>query len=262
MAKRFIDSEIFKKKFVRNLPAEHKLFWTYLFTECNHAGIWEVDFEVANLRLGTSLIEDEVVQNFKDKIQVLGSGEKWFVPAFIDFQYGELRENNRAHGNVISYLMKENLLDKNFKIIRSQSPFGVPGKGAKEKEMEMEKEKEKEQEKEKELAKNKKSSVVLPFNTEAFSNAWKAWTDYKEAQFKFRYKTDSTEQIALKELSEKAENNEQTAIKIIQQSIANGWKGFFELKPKPTQNNGKYTPEDYQKLGDTIDEWFERKYGV
>ena len=52
MAKRFIDTDLFKKRFIRDLPPAYKLLWVYLFCECDNAGIWEVDLEVAGLYCG------------------------------------------------------------------------------------------------------------------------------------------------------------------------------------------------------------------
>jgi len=48
--------------------------------------------------------------------------------------------------------------------------------------------------------------------------------------FKFKYKTTQSEQAALDNLVELSGKNFQNATEIVKQSIANGWKGFFELK--------------------------------
>jgi hypothetical protein len=79
------------------------------------------------------------------------------------------------------------------------------------------------------------SIVELPFNSEIFSKAWNEWKDYKKNCHKFNFKTQSSENIALKQLVNLSNQNEQNAVEIINQSMANGWKGFFELK-KPKQN--------------------------
>ena len=81
----------------------------------------------------------------------------------------------------------------------------------------------------------KELKIVFPFNTEKFKIAWNAWKQYKKDQHKFIFKGEHSEQVALKELSEKSGHIETIAINIIQQSIANGWKGLFELK---NNNNG------------------------
>ena len=46
MAKRFTDTDIWKKKWFRKLPLEIKLLWCYLKDSCDHAGVIEFDAEV------------------------------------------------------------------------------------------------------------------------------------------------------------------------------------------------------------------------
>lgn len=113
MAKRFIDTDIFKKGFVKGLKAPHKLLWLYILNDCNHAGIWDVELDVAALRLGLSdeITPSIVKKAFKGKIQEIDGGKKWFIPSFIEFQYKELNESNRAHKSVILQLKKFDLYD-------------------------------------------------------------------------------------------------------------------------------------------------------
>ena len=70
----------------------------------------------------------------------------------------------------------------------------------------------------------------MPWETEAFRAAWTQWKDYKKSQFRFTFKSISTEQVSLHQLKTISNNDERTAIDIIGQSIGNGWKGFFTLK--------------------------------
>lgn len=77
--------------------------------------------------------------------------------------------------------------------------------------------------------------VELPFNSLSFRSSWNDWKEYKKKCHKFTFKTESSEKISLKQLVNLSNQNENDAIEIINQSIANGWKGFFELK-KPKQN--------------------------
>lgn len=95
------------------------------------------------------------------------------------------------------------------------------------------------------------SKIENPFS-DHFLPIWAQWKDYKKSQFKFQYKAVSTEQAALTDLMAKSRGNEQTAIEIIHQSIANGWKGFFELK---NSNNGT----SKQKLAEALHKEFNPK---
>jgi len=98
--------------------------------------------------------------------------------------------------------------------------------------------------------KTKINKLIFPFNTENFKAQWQLWKSYKSKEYCFNYKSEISEQAALKKLGELSNNNEKTAIAIIHQSISEGWKGFFELKING--KNGKkapqYSPEFLQRL--------------
>ena len=125
MAKRFTDTDKYKKPFIRSLQGAYKLLWDYLYHDCNHAGIWIVDFDIAQIYLGKDM---EV--NKEDALKYFNSGEKriieienntkWFIPDFIDFQYGNLNPNNNAHSSVINILSKYNLYKNKVLISPSQ----------------------------------------------------------------------------------------------------------------------------------------------
>jgi len=108
LAKRFRDTDSWKKKWIRKLNPEMKLFWFYLLDNCDHAGIWEVDIELASFQMGVKLDETRILKVFNRKI-VPFKTDKWFVPKFIVYQYGELNENNRVHNSVINILNKYGL---------------------------------------------------------------------------------------------------------------------------------------------------------
>lgn len=111
MAKRFTDTDKWKKPFVRGLQGTYKLLWFYICDDCDHAGIWQVDLEVTRLRVGPDVDLDLAIEYFGKKIVVFDGGAKWFIPSFLDFQYPSgLSLNNKAHGGVIKILEKYDLL--------------------------------------------------------------------------------------------------------------------------------------------------------
>jgi len=122
MAKRFTDTEKWKKGFIRNLPAKFKLLWLYILDDCNHAGIWDTDFKVASIRIGSKISEKEACKVFAEQIKIFDKGNKWFIPKFIDFQYGTLNENSRPHQAVIKLLDKYDVYN-----IEGISPVDVAG---------------------------------------------------------------------------------------------------------------------------------------
>ena len=107
MSKRFTDTGKWKKLWFRKLPIKIKCFWIYLIDNCNHAGIWEVDFELASLFIGEPITETETKEYIGDRYTVLKNGRKWFISKFIDFQYGELNPVNRVHKSILYILEKE-----------------------------------------------------------------------------------------------------------------------------------------------------------
>ena len=117
MAKRFTESGRWKKKWIRQLDPKYKLFWFYLLDNCDHAGVFDADIESASFHIGLEYTEKEVLEVFNRKI-VPFKTDKWFIPKFVEYQYGELNENNRAHLSVINILNKYNLLDPNKTLAR------------------------------------------------------------------------------------------------------------------------------------------------
>lgn len=157
MSKRFTDTEKWQKKFIRNLPTSYKLLWLYLMDECDHAGIWHVDIDVANIRIGEQLNEQDAIDAFNGKLVVFDEGEKWFIPSFIDFQYGELSDGNRVHHSVISRLNKYGLCKH----------LASPLQGVKDKD--------KDKDKDKEKAKKKYTEEALSISSSLISSLSKAY---------------------------------------------------------------------------------------
>ena len=120
MAKRFIDTDMWSKKWIRLLNPELKLFWVYLLSRCNHAGIYEVDLELASFQLKIDLDQKTIMESFNGNIKPIEK-DKWFIPKFVEFQYGPLNEKVNAHKSVINILNKYKLINKNQQLINSSS---------------------------------------------------------------------------------------------------------------------------------------------
>lgn len=107
MGKRFTDTEKWKKPFLRGLEAPYKLLWLYICDDCDHAGIWQVDLEVAEIRIGEKLCKKKAIEVLGDKFISIDNDTKWFIPSFINFQYPSgLNPNNNAHVNIIKTIEK------------------------------------------------------------------------------------------------------------------------------------------------------------
>lgn len=103
MAKRFTDTEIWDEDWFLDLPNDYKLFWFYILSKCDHAGLFKV-----NLRSFRGLIEVTVTptealaffNSGKDRIRVI-SETLWFIEDFFVYQYGTtFNFNNRMHDSI------------------------------------------------------------------------------------------------------------------------------------------------------------------
>jgi hypothetical protein len=229
MPKRFTDTEKWKKPFIRGLQAPYKLLWLYICDDCDHAGIWQVDMDVAQIRVGENLDEQKALQFFGDKVIPIDGGSKWFIPSFVEFQYPSgLSINNKAHIGIIKILEKyQNEID-------ASKPLASPLHGAKDMDKDKDMVMDKEMDKDKVKTEKPKVEITMPWTSAKFINYWATWKDYKSQDHKFKFKSAGSEQASLNELVKLSAGHEDVAIQIIMQSMAKGWKGFFELK---TENN-------------------------
>jgi len=109
MPKRFTDSDKWTDPWFRRLSPTMKMFWLYLLDNCDMAGIWDVDIELASYFLGTKLDPQKIDREIDGRVVVIEDGRKWWVPKFIQFQYGELSTQSRVHLKVIQVLDKYGL---------------------------------------------------------------------------------------------------------------------------------------------------------
>ena len=213
MAKRFTDTNKYKKPFIRGLQGAYKLLWDYLYHECDHAGFWIVDFEIAQLYLGQDMQVNRIdaLKYFNTdgkRIVEVDKGHRWFIPSFIDFQYGDLNEANRAHNSVITILKKYNLY-------KQKKPLISPLYGAMDKDKDMDMVKDME-------IRDDYFAILLQ------------WLHYKRKRGESYISKESTI-LAYKKLLKLSCNDPIAASEMINDSMASNYAGFFE--PKKTNGN-------------------------
>lgn len=103
-----------------------------------------------------------------------------------------------------------------------------------------------------EVSKSLSKEVVLPFEGDEFQKIWDIWIQERKDRRIKKY-TPRGEQAALHQLQTLSNNDEQQAIRIIQQSIANGWQGLFPLKTSTARDSNQdrqpsVTPEEFARL--------------
>ena len=110
MAKRLTDTEKWNDPWFCGLTPKDKLFWVYICDNCDHAGIWKVNWPLVKFHLGEYEFNKEV---FNGRIDVLDN-EIWFLRKFVFFQQKvnnleELNPNNKCHLSIINILSHKGL---------------------------------------------------------------------------------------------------------------------------------------------------------
>jgi len=106
--KRFTETGKWSKSWFRQLPVKYKCLWNYLCENCDAAGVWEPDPELADFQIGESIEWNKVGEIFGDRVKVLRNG-KWWIAGFIEFQYGDLSIHCKPHQAIIRLVKKHEL---------------------------------------------------------------------------------------------------------------------------------------------------------
>lgn len=85
MAKRFIETGMFDDPWFMNLTKDGKMFWVYLITKCDHAGIMQLNEKLCKFQTGIDSIE-RVIKELGNRLYSIGNCV-YFIPKFILFQY-------------------------------------------------------------------------------------------------------------------------------------------------------------------------------
>jgi hypothetical protein len=96
MAKRFTDTDKWKKKWFRALSPKMKCAWNYLCDMSDHAGVWEADFELMKTFIGEEVTPQEIAESFPGRVLEVSDG-KYLLLGFISFQYKSLKAGNKVH---------------------------------------------------------------------------------------------------------------------------------------------------------------------
>lgn len=229
MAKRFTDTDKWKKGFIRGLEGPYKLLWLYILDDCDMAGIWQKDFEVACIRIGEDVTEKKALEVFGGRIKIFGN--KWFVVDFIQFQYGELKETNRMHVAVLNTLIKNEISTDGASkpLPRGQGQGQGKGQGKGEGQ---------EQGDEFDFSKPDipGDEVYFPIDTKKVRDHWVGWKKSRWENHNARYAMMG-EQAALKQLERLSEDQ---VIDTLLKAIAGKWKNLY---PEHSKNGTSKTTQ-------------------
>ena len=229
MANRFIDTSFYKSPFVRGLKGSLKGLYSFIICDCNGAGIWTADFEVASLYIGFEISRNdfEVFINSGKAID-LNDG-RFFFPDFIEHQYPKgLSDTNPAHNNIILELKKFNLIDENLK------PLESPFQGTKVMDKVIDKEKVMD-----------KVKVIQEENPKIEKSVYEKTIDNFIEMRKKQRKPPTGEAMRLIriDLEELSGGDETVKVEILNKSIKNNWTGVFALKEKQGRVSPKFADQ-------------------
>lgn len=118
-----IEANIFGSPILRGLKGAYKTLYLYLYTECDHAGIYNVELDIASVRCGFEYDPDICLQALGNRVVPVHGGEMWFIPHFLHAQYKkrgdghsqdippEMNPRDRVHESVIKRLKEFDLLE-------------------------------------------------------------------------------------------------------------------------------------------------------
>jgi hypothetical protein len=148
MAKRFIDTDIWKDEWFTELSNEGKLFFIYYITSCDSAGFLKLNRRVMCFHLNIDLDSlERVIKEFDYRIKMVNE-VLMFMPNFVLFQHPKgLSESNKPQKAILDLMAKNgvsyNLNNKNVNV-NKEYPYSLDTVQDKEKDKEKEKDKDKE----------------------------------------------------------------------------------------------------------------------
>lgn len=106
MAKKFTDSEKWKRPWWNGLNLKMKVSWIYLLDQCDHRGVWPFDLNALSKGIDMVVTKEEFFEAFASKVVFLEDDEI-FIPSFWKFQYkGSLNKDNNCHKGVLALFEK------------------------------------------------------------------------------------------------------------------------------------------------------------
>ena len=274
---RQIHTQIWKDDWFVDLTPEEKILFIYLFSNESSTicGLYKISLRIVSFETGLNMdfIMNALAKFETDKKVVYRDNVVWMVNMRRYHASESVKIKTRIDSD--EKFIPDCQLKRAYEYHKDTGkypmdilsiPYTYPDD---KKEKEKEKEEKKEKKKEKEIAPiGAGGSPTIPeidpiiadipetFRTDKFIEVWRMWDTFRKELRKPLTKTSKAQQFKML-----SDHNVDTAIKIVEQSIRNGWQGLFELK-----TNGKQAEEIAQDNGDKYIQDFvkrqmERDYG-
>ena len=174
--RRFTETQKWEDPWFRKLKPEMKLLWQWLLDRCDNAGVIDPDIELASFQIGYQY-PINTLSKFGERL-VLLECKKWFIPKFINFQYGRLSSECKAHKPIFTSLQKHDI---------PPSLIGYP-KGINTLQ-------EEEEEKEKETEKETEDPELIPKTRQILPSNWQRMSEKDRKQSKVNYNDETMQTI-------------------------------------------------------------------
>lgn len=222
MAKRFTETDKWRDTWFRKLTPAYKLAWVYLLDNCDHAGVIDLDEEMAEFQIGDTVDWSAFIEASLGRVVLLDNGRLWLT-GFIAYQYGVLSPTCPAHGPVFRSVEKNSIPMEGY-------PKGIQRVSSTLKDKDKDKDKDKGKDTEGGVGETKPPvSVPVPDLTPIVSprlrEAAGDWLAYKRER-REPYKPRGLAACISRIVSLEAEHGESAVCDAIQRAMAAGWKGF------------------------------------
>lgn len=97
--KRFTETNKWRDAWFRKLSAPAKLVWIYMTENCDQVGMIELDLKLLSDDCGCKITEGHLAE-LGDRVQKV-CDDRFFIPKFIYFQYGELTPTCAPHRSIL-----------------------------------------------------------------------------------------------------------------------------------------------------------------
>ena len=236
MSKRLTDTEIWQKEWFLKYTLKQKVLFRFILDNCDCAGVYEPNYTLLNVYIGEVVTREEILSLNQDKMHIeeLENG-KFFIPDFVFFQCGELKETCKPHAKVIETLKKHGLFER-------VSKGYVKGIDTLEEYIEIKNRIDK-----KGGAGGKQEPVEPILDCSKVPEDWKEvfekWVSYRN-KIKKPFKTQESFDAQFRKLKSLSSNSLDAATEIVENSIAEGWQGLFKLKENTKDPPSKH-PESH-----------------
>ena len=102
MSRRLTDTEVWNKKWFRELSPAEKCAWKYITDKCDNVGVWSVDTEIAEQFIGESIDWSKLPSKCNGNIFQM-TETKWWLVDFCDFQHPDLDPKSKSKP-IMSYI--------------------------------------------------------------------------------------------------------------------------------------------------------------